>query len=349
MLAFGRPGSRAVQDDPSRARERQARLEAARDFPENLLPNLGPSGTLSAAYLRQIPWRGEAVVTVYRRVPKGVVDIRPGDWVALTRSYATGHARDGAVLSKRVPAGEVYWAGTDLNEWFWTPIRARGSTDKTAEVQRERLRRSTSLTVRELRAALRAAGLPVGGDRLRLVGAYERLTEARRIDPATIGGWTVPELRAALRDLKLRRSGIKIDLVRRLRRVIESSEVGVGPKKKPITQGRSIVWTNVFTGVTEAIAWASSDAEAIQLVRSFGARYDAAFRQVRLHLSDLMEPNVRVGTGTPPEAGEMDLERFHTLARLEASAMGPALSGDRGKLSAIRTQMASVLDAAVKR
>ena len=91
------------------------------------MPNLGPSGILPASYLRQIPWRGEREITVYRAVPKGVTEIRPGDWVALTQRYAAGHDRGGRVLSKRVPASEVYWAGTDLNEWFWTPIQKTGS------------------------------------------------------------------------------------------------------------------------------------------------------------------------------------------------------------------------------
>lgn len=62
-------------------------------------------------------------VTIYRAVPKGVTVIRPGDWVALSKSYAENHRRgeDGAVLSMRVPVEDVAWAGTDKNEYYYAP------------------------------------------------------------------------------------------------------------------------------------------------------------------------------------------------------------------------------------
>jgi hypothetical protein len=62
-------------------------------------------------------------ITIYRAVPEGVTDIRPGDWVALSKSYAARHVREGSghVLTKRVPAIDVAWAGTDMNEYYYAP------------------------------------------------------------------------------------------------------------------------------------------------------------------------------------------------------------------------------------
>jgi hypothetical protein len=59
-------------------------------------------------------------VTIYRAVPEGVTAIRPGDWVALSKSYAAAHER-GHIISKRVPAMDVAWAGTDMNEYYYVP------------------------------------------------------------------------------------------------------------------------------------------------------------------------------------------------------------------------------------
>jgi hypothetical protein len=64
---------------------------------------------------------GHPNVTIYRAVPIGVTDIRPGDWVALSRSYAAVHER-GHIISKRVPAIDVAWAGTDINEYYYVPM-----------------------------------------------------------------------------------------------------------------------------------------------------------------------------------------------------------------------------------
>jgi len=63
-------------------------------------------------------------VTIYRGVPHGVTEIRPGDWVALTHSYAAQHNRGGNVIKRRVPAREVAWAGTDQNEYYYAPIQS---------------------------------------------------------------------------------------------------------------------------------------------------------------------------------------------------------------------------------
>lgn len=73
-----------------------------------------------------VPAHGKTVV-LYRGVPKDVEEpvIRPGDWVSLSRAYALqhGHAmeRTVRVLSLNVPAEDVIWAGTDMNEFFYAP------------------------------------------------------------------------------------------------------------------------------------------------------------------------------------------------------------------------------------
>jgi tRNA nucleotidyltransferase/poly(A) polymerase len=100
--------------------ERRDRLRAAERFPDNLLPNLHK--VVPESYLRQVPYiAGQREILIYRSVPPGVTGIRPGDWVTLTRSYARVHGR-GKILTKKVPVHHVYWAGTDMNEWFYTPV-----------------------------------------------------------------------------------------------------------------------------------------------------------------------------------------------------------------------------------
>ena len=64
--------------------------------------------------------RDQKMVSIFRSVPPEFDTIRPGDWVALTREYASQLGR-GRILEMRVPAEHVYWAGTDEFEWFYTP------------------------------------------------------------------------------------------------------------------------------------------------------------------------------------------------------------------------------------
>ena len=59
-------------------------------------------------------------VTIYRGVPLGVNEIRPGDWVGLTPTYAAQHGA-GHVISMKVPVADVAWAGTDQNEYYYVP------------------------------------------------------------------------------------------------------------------------------------------------------------------------------------------------------------------------------------
>ena len=123
----GRGGSRGL--DPhaeGAARERARRMAFARDYPDHLLSSLHGGDLVPASHLQGVPrLRPDDPVTIYRSVPVGISEIRPGDWVALSRGYTERHGR-GVILSKRVPARHVVWAGTDMNEWFYTPVEDPG-------------------------------------------------------------------------------------------------------------------------------------------------------------------------------------------------------------------------------
>lgn len=113
---------RANGGDDMGAEDRRARLAAARDFPENLLPDVLYQVIPERYWRGQIPFDPvtDRMVRIYRSVPAHVTEIRPGDWVALSREYA-GQLERGRIISKFVPANHVMWAGTDINEWFYTP------------------------------------------------------------------------------------------------------------------------------------------------------------------------------------------------------------------------------------
>ena len=66
----------------------------------------------------------DARVRIYRAVPKGVREIRPGDWVAITKSYARDHGKHGSdpsqdmlVLAARVLAKDIVTSGDSYQEW----------------------------------------------------------------------------------------------------------------------------------------------------------------------------------------------------------------------------------------
>ena len=71
-----------------------------------------------------MPYHGEKTVTIYHAGswPEDPLDdIHSGDWVTLSKEYAEIHAeaRGSDIISRRVPAEYVSWAGTDENEWFY--------------------------------------------------------------------------------------------------------------------------------------------------------------------------------------------------------------------------------------
>lgn len=112
----------AANPDPHEtwaARERAARMAHARDYPEKLLPTV--LGEFPPDRRARIPVDlRRDTITIYRAVPPGVTQIRPGDWVALDRGYAAELGR-GRILKKTVPLRHVMWAGTDEHEWFYVP------------------------------------------------------------------------------------------------------------------------------------------------------------------------------------------------------------------------------------
>ena len=101
--------------------DEEQRSLRAKPEPENLLNVIYKK--FNGKWQRPIPYNGEETVKVYRGInPEASKTLRPGDWVSLTESYASEHGGEGSiVVSKEVPAEHVSWAGTDENEWFYTP------------------------------------------------------------------------------------------------------------------------------------------------------------------------------------------------------------------------------------
>ena len=86
--------------------------------------------------LRKLP-EIDLTTSIWRGVPKGA-KIRPGDWVSLSRSYAEAHGdrtTDHASVDSlgRVECSDIYWAGTDMNEFFYLPKAWRGDGRTEAE------------------------------------------------------------------------------------------------------------------------------------------------------------------------------------------------------------------------
>ena len=78
-------------------------------------------------------------VTIYRAISADdpAAGIRPGDWVALDRSYTEMHGSSGygdvgsRIVEMEVPAREVIWAGTSADEWHYAPEASRNSAVKS--------------------------------------------------------------------------------------------------------------------------------------------------------------------------------------------------------------------------
>jgi len=106
--------------------EQQRMLRASATDDDHRLPNV--HRIIPADRMKNIPYQGQGEVTIYRGIAPGDPNrvIRPGDWVALSKSYAKKHMKPGGrVLERKVPSIDVTWAGTDENEWFYTPLRKR--------------------------------------------------------------------------------------------------------------------------------------------------------------------------------------------------------------------------------
>ncbi len=102
--------------------DEQRRLRASPMSDDHRLTNVHK--IIPSSKMQEVPYSGKSKVTVYRGVAKDDPnpEIRPGDWVALKQSYAKKYG-GGKVIKKVVPAKDVSWAGTDMDEWFYTPSR----------------------------------------------------------------------------------------------------------------------------------------------------------------------------------------------------------------------------------
>ena len=80
----------------------------------------------SVAVLRRIKDKPDAMVTIYRAVPKEIDRINPGDWVTLSPSYANTHLlsnlEGGHVISMKIPAKNLWFDGDSINEFGYDPI-----------------------------------------------------------------------------------------------------------------------------------------------------------------------------------------------------------------------------------
>jgi len=85
------------------------------------LGNRGDEAMKSASVIANYRGKPNELATIYRQSPK---DINYGDWVGLTDSYANlheGNSEMNKLWSKQVPANEVFFAGDDINEWYYMP------------------------------------------------------------------------------------------------------------------------------------------------------------------------------------------------------------------------------------
>jgi len=117
--------------------------------PSDIYTNIGQYANLSeksyqesVKAVKAAKGNPDAIVTIYRSVPKGVSAINAGDWVSLSKTYATEHgyhetdqSQDMPVISMQVKAKDVVWDGNDLNEFAYFPndIRFSATTETTAE------------------------------------------------------------------------------------------------------------------------------------------------------------------------------------------------------------------------
>lgn len=83
----------------------------------------------SIAALLKIKGKPDTLVTIYRASPKN--ELRSGDWVSLSQSYAKGESlSEGTkVNSFKVKASDIKWAGDSLNEFGYYPDNTRQLTD----------------------------------------------------------------------------------------------------------------------------------------------------------------------------------------------------------------------------
>jgi hypothetical protein len=106
------------------------------DFYER--PNIYTTGMPTAdkesvSALMAIRGKPNKPVTIYRAVPEGANEINPGDWVTMSPSYAKQHLLSnleaGHVISRTIPAGDLWFDGDSINEFGYDPVPKGKSAD----------------------------------------------------------------------------------------------------------------------------------------------------------------------------------------------------------------------------
>jgi len=105
------------------------------DHPEWYDTGGGKSYWDAVAIVRRYHNRPNHTVVVYRALPRGVLVMNPGDWVALTKGYARQHSKhatdpsqDLSIISARVRARDIHTSGDSLEEWGYNgPRPVRGT------------------------------------------------------------------------------------------------------------------------------------------------------------------------------------------------------------------------------
>lgn len=122
-----------------------------RTYPEDLYSAQGAryygSGDKTDKRMHELimKFRGkpDAMVTVYRSVPKGVdASITKGDWVTPLREYAVLHGnrweQGMTILEKKVKASELFTEGNSLYEFGWSPKELTEADKLQAEIDSDK-------------------------------------------------------------------------------------------------------------------------------------------------------------------------------------------------------------------
>jgi hypothetical protein len=135
--------------------------------------------------IQSVRGKPDAMVTVYRAVPKGVAtEITPGNWVTPSRDYAAEHGerfQNGFdIIERQVRAGDLFTEGNSIQEFGWNP------TGESIQSARDEDVPSTGSTARK-------AGLAAGALALAPT-TVEAATGAAKAAGATIAGVAMGDL-----------------------------------------------------------------------------------------------------------------------------------------------------------
>ena len=101
-----------------------------------------PMDQKSIGIIQSMRGNPDGEVTIYRAVPKGVDEIREGDWVTINRDYAVEHGEgqlggNYKVVEKKVKAKDINTEGDSIHEWGYNPVVAGASAGSLATVAGE--------------------------------------------------------------------------------------------------------------------------------------------------------------------------------------------------------------------